>query len=174
MSQTDDGRHNAEINRLLRGAAKTIANVRSCWLVTEADSGGSDARPMGRVQPDHDDWTIRFITDRRSQKTSDIRRAGKVGLIFQSDPDEAFVALSGTATLIEAASEVRQLWKEAYNALIPAEADRANAALIQVGVERMKLWIRGLTEEPFGLRATVLERDAGGIWRLVRHDRNDA
>jgi general stress protein 26 len=174
MSQTDDGRHNVEVDRLLRGAAKAISRVRSCWLVTEANSGGSDARPMGRVLPDHDVWTIQFITDRRSQKTSDIRRYGKVGLIFQSDPDEAFVALSGTATLIEAASEVRQLWKEAYSALIPAEADRANAALIQVGVERMKLWIRGLTEEPFGLRATVLERDAGGIWRLACHDRNAA
>jgi hypothetical protein len=30
----------------------------------------------------------------------------------------------------------------------------------------MELWIRGVTPEPFGLRATVLERDAGG-WRLV-------
>jgi general stress protein 26 len=174
MSQTDDGLYNVEVNRLLQGAAKTIASVRYCWLVTEANSGGSDARPMGRVLPDHDDWTIPLITDGRSRKTSDIRRAGKVGLIFQNDPDEAFVALSGPATIIEAASEVRQLWKEVYNALIPTEADRANAALIQVGVKRMKLWIRGLTEEPFGLRATVLERDAGGIWRLASNDRNAA
>ena len=30
----------------------------------------------------------------------------------------------------------------------------------------MELWIRGVTPEPFGLRATVLERDHGG-WRLV-------
>jgi general stress protein 26 len=169
----DDGRY-VEVNRLLQGAAKTIASVRYCWLVTEANSGGSDARPMGRMLPDHDDWTIRLITDGRSRKASDIRRASKVGLIFQNDPDEAFVALSGEATLIDAASQVRQLWKEVYNALIPTEADRANAALIQVDVKRMKLWIRGLTEEPFGLRATVLERDTGGIWHLACHDRNAA
>jgi len=31
----------------------------------------------------------------------------------------------------------------------------------------MELWIRGVTPEPFGLRATVLQRDTGGGWRLT-------
>ncbi len=31
----------------------------------------------------------------------------------------------------------------------------------------MELWIRGVTPEPFGLRATVLERDASGGRRVV-------
>jgi hypothetical protein len=31
----------------------------------------------------------------------------------------------------------------------------------------MELWIRGVTPEPFGLRATALERDADGGWRVV-------
>jgi hypothetical protein len=30
----------------------------------------------------------------------------------------------------------------------------------------MELWIRGVAPEPFGLSATVLERDACG-WRLI-------
>ena len=81
---------------------------------------------------------------------------------------------SGRATLIEAASEVRRLWKDAYNAYFPDEADRTNATFVQVNVERMELWIRGVTPEPFGLRPTVLARDAGGIWRLTPGDRNAA
>jgi general stress protein 26 len=173
MSQTEEGRNDGEICRLLAGAAKTIAGVRYCWLVTEAESGSASTRPMGRLLPDADenDWTIRLITDGRSRKASDIRRTGKVALIFQRDADDAFVVLSGRATLIEAASEVRQLWKDGYNALVPTEADRANAAFVQVNVERMELWIRGVTQEPFGLRTTI-ERDAGGIWRLTPGDRN--
>ena len=49
----------------------------------------------------------------------------------------------------------------------PTEQDRANAIFVEVDVERMELWIRGVTPEPFGLRATILERDAGRGWRLV-------
>ena len=75
--------------------------------------------------------------------------------------------LNGRAALIEAASEVRKFWKEGYNAFFPSETDRANAAFVQVDVERMDLWIRGVTPEPFGLRPAKLERNAGGAWRLA-------
>jgi general stress protein 26 len=169
MSETE------EVSRLLAGAAKTIAGIRYCWLVTEAESGGFNARPMGRVLTDTGEnaWIIRFITDGHSRKTSDLRRAGKVGLIFQHD-DDAFAVLIGQATLIEGASEVRQLWKAAYNAYFPTAADRANAAFAQVDVARMELWIRGVTPEPFGLHPTTLERSAEGVWRLTSGDRKAA
>jgi general stress protein 26 len=94
-------------------------------------------------------------------------------LIFQH-ADDAFVALIGKAVLIENASEVRQLWKEAYSAYFPAERDRANAAFVRVDVDRMELWVRGLTPEPFGLHPTTLERGADGVWRLTSGDRKAA
>jgi general stress protein 26 len=171
MSGVNDER-DVEVSRLLAGAAKAIASVRYCWLLTEAEMGGASARPMGRVlaDPDNNHWTIRLVTDGRSRKACDIRRADKVGLIFQHDPDAAFVALTGRAALLERASEVRRFWKAAYDVYFPSEADRANAAFVEVNVERMELWIRGVTPEPFGLHPTVLERDAGGTWRLS--DRN--
>ena len=72
----------------------------------------------------------------------------------------------GKAALHENASETRSRWKSAYDVYFPSETDRANAIFVEVEVERMELWIRGVTPEPFGLRATVLRRDAGG-WRLT-------
>jgi general stress protein 26 len=174
MSQREDRRD--DVSRLLAGAAKTITRVRYCWLVTEAETGSASARPMGRLLPetDQNDWTIRFITDGRSRKASDIRRTGKVTLIFQRDADDAFAVLVGRATLLESASEVRRLWKEAYTAYFPTDADRANAAFVEVYVERMELWIRGVTQEPFGLHPTLLERDPGGTWGLSSGPRNAA
>jgi general stress protein 26 len=74
---------------------------------------------------DEGDWTICFVTGGRSRKASDVRRAGKVGLIFQHDQDDAFVLLCGRAALIETATEVRRLWKNAYNAYFPTEATNA-------------------------------------------------
>ena len=138
-----------------------------CWLLTAAETGGANARPMGRLLPgpNEDDWIIRFITGGLSRKVFDIRRASKVGLIFQ-DADDAFVVLIGRAKLLEGASSMRQLWKDDYDVYFPGEEDRANATFVEVNVERMELWIRGVTPEPFGLHTTILERDATAAWRL--------
>ena len=123
---------------------------------------------MGRVlnDPDEDEWRIRFLTDGRSQKAADMRRASEVTILFQHDPDLAFVSLIGIAALHESKSETRGRWKAAYDVYFPSETDRRNAIFVEVEAQRMDLWIRGVTPEPFGLRATVLERDAGG-WRLI-------
>ncbi|MDF2117715.1 pyridoxamine 5'-phosphate oxidase family protein [Roseiarcaceae bacterium H3SJ34-1] len=162
MSRQENARDDEDVSRLLAAAAKTIAHVRYCWLVT----GAAHARPMGHVISDPDGWNIRFITGSRSRKAADIRGAGKVGLIFQHDPTEAYVSLTGAATLVERASEVNRLWKHAYDTYFPTETERANAAFIEVAAERMELWIRGVTPEPFGLQTTELVRDAEGSWRF--------
>jgi general stress protein 26 len=156
-----------QVDQLLASAEKVVASVRYCWLLTEAETGGANARPMGRLLPgpSETDWMIRFITGGLSRKAFDIRRASKVGLIFQ-DADDAFVVLVGRATLLEGASSMRQLWKDDYNVYFPSEQDRANATFVEVNVKRMELWIRGVTPEPFGMHTTNLERDDRGTWRL--------
>jgi general stress protein 26 len=166
MSQATKERDDVEVGRLLAGAAKAVAGVRYCWLVTDAETGVANARPMGRVLSDEDDWTIRCVTGGRSRKASDIRRAGEVELIFQRDQDDAYVVLSGKAALIERASDVDRLWRATYDAYFPNATERANAAFVEVHVARMELWIRGVTPEPFGLLPSVLERDAGDAWRI--------
>jgi general stress protein 26 len=168
MSQTIDKRDAIDVSRLLAGAAKAVRAARYCWLATAAETARPHLRPMGRVlnDPGEDEWTIRFVTDGRSRKARDMRRKGEVAILFQHDPDHAFVTLIGKAALHGGESEVRQRWKRAYDVYFPTEADRANATFVEVDVTRMELWIRGVTPEPFGLRATVLERNAGG-WRVV-------
>ena len=123
---------------------------------------------MGRVlnDPGEDEWKIRFLTSGRSRTAADMRRAGEVTILFQHEPDLAYVTLIGKAALREEASETRDRWKPAYDAYFPSEADRASAIFVEVEADRLELWIRGVTPEPFGLRATVLERDVEG-WGLV-------
>ena len=158
----------ADVSRLLDGAAKAMRSARYFWLMTATGAGAPRARPMGRIlnDPGEDEWKVRFLTGGRSQKAADMRRSSEVTILFQHDPDLAYVALAGKATLHESASETRSRWKPAYDLYFPDESDRGNAIFVEVEVERMELWIRGVTPEPFGLRATVLKRDAGG-WRLA-------
>lgn len=163
MTQSKD-----EVARLLTGAAKTIQGVRYCWLITGSDAGGCHARPMGRILSDADvsDWTIRFVTDGRSRKAAELRRDGDAALIFQNDAEDAYAVLSGQAVLLSDEAAFRRHWKDAYGVYFPTAADRANAAFIEMPVARMELWIRGVTPEPFGMRATILERDGESGWRL--------
>jgi general stress protein 26 len=158
----------AEVSALLAGAVKTIQAVRYCWLVTGATSG-FNARPMGRVlaEKGEDGWVIRFVTDGRSRKAHELCGEREVGLIFQSDPDEAYAALFGKARLLERADDVARFWKKHYEGYFPTPADRAAAAFIEVEIVRMELWIRGVTPEPFGLHATKLARAADGAWHLM-------
>jgi general stress protein 26 len=166
MSQAKNEHDAAEVNRLLAGAAKAIASVRYCWLATAAGAAGGHPRPMGRLPPDvgDDEWMIRFVSDGRSNKASAIRRDDKVTIIFQNEDNDAYVSLIGAATLRERASEDGEHWKQEYEVFFPSELDRANAIFIEVDVQRMELWIRGVTPEPFGAQRTVLERDPEGGW----------
>ena len=163
-----DEKEAGNVKRMLAGARKIVTGVQYCWLVSRRDESVR-ARPMGRLLPSEDDdnWIIRFLTNRRSRKVADLRQTSTVGLIFQNDGDDAFASLTGAARLIEDVSEIRAFWKEAYARYFPTEKDRANASFIEVRIERMELWIRGVTPEPFGLHATILQRDPKGAWNWV-------
>jgi general stress protein 26 len=165
MLSAEDGTEARDVARILAGAQKLVASVQYCWLVSGGES--PRARPMGRIlsSESNDDWTIRFLTDLRSRKIIDLRNTSTVGLIFQDDGDDAFASLTGAVRLIEDVSEIQALWKEAaYARYLPTEKDRANAGFIEVRIERMELWIRGVTPEPFGRHATILQRDPQGAW----------
>jgi general stress protein 26 len=171
MSDTELRTEMHDVERLLAGAAKTMASVRFCWLMTAPET--ASLRPMGRLpaEPGDDAWTVRFVTDRRSRKARDIRRAGRVELIFQDDAADAYVAAAGVAILREEAAEIARRWKRAYDRYFPTEEDRANAAFVEIDIDRMELWIRGVTPEPFGMRATTVVRGAGGAWRPIVAER---
>jgi general stress protein 26 len=169
MLSAEDGKEAGDVERMLAGALNIVASVHYCWLVSWSDESVR-ARPMGRIlsSVSNHDWTIRFLTDLRSRKIAGLRRTSTVGLIFQNDGDDAYASLAGAARLIEEVSEVRALWKEdAHARYFPTEKDRANACFIEVRIERMELWIRGVTPEPFGLHATILQRDPKGAWHWV-------
>lgn len=169
MSQTEIDGAAADVERLLDGAAKTIAHARSCWLATLPEGQDFGIRPMGRLPRDvgDGDWTVKFLTDGRSRKAAQIRRGATVAAMFQHEAEDAYVKVSGKARLIEDASQVFPRWRKSYDIYFPTEEDRANASFIVIDVEHMDLWIRGVTPEPFGLFPTVLDRTAAAGWRLA-------
>jgi general stress protein 26 len=158
-----------DVRQLLAAAAGKIARTRFCWLIAGAGEGGLRPRPMGRLPPDagDDPWTLRFITDGASPKAAALRRGGEVSVIFQNDADDAFAAIAGKARLIEDRDEIVRRWNAAYDVYFPDGPERSSAIFVAIDAMRVELWIRGVTPEPFGIRTTIIERDAGQPWRLV-------
>ena len=117
MSQMIEQREAVDVNRLLAGAAKTVpARAIAGSRPPPSRPSPSSGRWGGYSRdPGEDEWTIRFLTDGRSRKAADMRREGEVAILFQHDPDLAFVTLIGKSALHDSASEVRERWKRAYD-----------------------------------------------------------
>ena len=158
-----------EVKGLLDAAAGRIAKARFCWLLTGAGEGGVRPRPMGRLPRDADyiPWTLLYITDGASPKAAALRRGGEVSVIFQNDADDTFAAVAGKARLIEDKGEIGKRWNAAYDVYFPEGPERSSAIFVVIDTMRVELWIRGVTPEPFGIRTTIVERDAGRHWRLI-------
>src|SRR5215831_18811888 len=145
-----------------------------------------ESLPMSRLEDERDEVEVRrllagaakavasacycWLATTAENGSPSVRPMGRL----QRDADDAYITLIGTATLRERAPEVRRWWKDQYEAYFPSEEDRANAAFVEIDTERMELWIRGVTPEPFGLHTTILERDGSGDWRLIVRGRNAA
>jgi general stress protein 26 len=155
------------IERLLEGAERVIARAPHCWLMTLAQGGGVNARPMGRITqaPSQTGWNLNFLADARSKKAGDIHFARQVRLVFE-EGDDAFVSLAGTAEVISDSAIIGRRWKPDYDRIYPSAEDKTHAVFIDIKAEELRLWIRGLTPEPFGVRSLTLRRALDGNWRL--------
>ncbi|RBP11348.1 general stress protein 26 [Roseiarcus fermentans] len=155
--------------RLLDAAAALIAAAPFCWLATPGEGGSVSARPMGRLSPHprKTNWTLSFVTDGRSRKSVELRHADRVTLVFDGATRSQFAALSGVAKICAGRDEVESRWRPDFDQYFPTRADRQNAVFVDVAADRMELWIKGVTPEPFGMRTTVLLREADGRWRML-------
>jgi general stress protein 26 len=155
------------VNRLLDAADYVIAHAPHCWLTTLAQGGGVHARPMGRAvsPPSQTAWNLYFLADSRSSKVRDIRFSRQVRLAFELDGD-SFVTLAGEAELVRESAVMARRWLPAYDSIFSTAEQKADAVFIDICTNELRLWIRGLTPDPFGTRSLTLRRSAGGPWQL--------
>src|SRR5580692_6179770 len=97
-----------QIEQFLATARQTIAEVQHCWLATRSLEGGANARAVrahvGALGSD--EWTRRILVRRSSRKVGEIRAAPLVTLAYQHASGDRYVALSGTASLVEDKAEM--------------------------------------------------------------------
>jgi general stress protein 26 len=158
-----------QIERLLQAARQTITKVRYCWLATQAENGGANARAV-RVfagAEGGDEWSRRFVCRSASRKVLEIGRDPRVTLAYQDDTGDNYVALGGIARAVADRAEMRELWPTSADKFFPPGFADANMILVRVDVDRIEIHARGITGEPFGHGRTLIERRQAGGWRFV-------
>ena len=108
-----------------------------------------------------------FLTRSGSRKAREIGRTGRLSVLYQHDADDGYVTLIGRGVIVADRALLRARWQPAWNHFFPAGANDEISIFVQLEAERIELWVRGVTAEPFGARGAILERDPGQPWRLV-------
>ena len=132
---------------LLAAAREIMEAARYCGLVTFDESGQPRVRTMDPFLPD-DDWSIWMGTNRESRKVRDIEGDPRVTLYYYSPDHVGYVAVYGSAVLVDNPEEKTSRWKEEWDALYP---DRdAQYLLIQMIPKRLELldYSRGIGGDP--------------------------
>jgi general stress protein 26 len=156
----------SSVDELLSVAREIMANVKNCWLVTAARSGEGNARIVAPIPgvPGESEWTTWVLTSDASRKVDEIRRDDRVTLGYQHDPDSAYVALAGRASIVDDRSEISKRWNDSWDRVFEAGAEDADAVFIKVVVDRIELFslARGVAPAPYCKRSAALARDPSG------------
>ena len=155
-----------DTNDLLQVAREIIAKVPACMAITVDCNGEANARVVN-PRPLSDAWTVRFATDRRSRKSTEIERSGRLTLAYQYDPGNAYVTLVGRAVINDDVAAKTANWRPKSYRWHPGGPADPNVVYIDFTAERIELWSssNGVVPDPLiGLWAAVLVRDSTG-WR---------
>jgi general stress protein 26 len=122
-----------EIARLLRA-------IDTCVLATRGRDGALHARPMsnnGEVEWDGTSW---FFAPSAGRMVDDIRHHPEAVMTYRADQRFAWVALSGTARIVDDEDAKRRLWLDELRRWFPNGPDDPGVALIRVESTWAQWW----------------------------------
>src|SRR6185437_8814708 len=106
-----------------------IEQVGVCMLTTQF-AGGLRARPV-EARPDRDAGLIFFVTDIRSAKEDEIEARPDIGLVFIDSNDNAYLSITGRASVTRDADKTRAAWRKTDEVWWPGGPNDSNVCLLQ-------------------------------------------
>lgn len=95
---------------LIAVAREYMQAARYCALITVDSTGQPHVRTMDPFPPD-ESMIVWFGTNRRSRKLQEIRNHPRVTLYYSDDKGVGYVAIMGTASLVDDPKEKAGRWK---------------------------------------------------------------
>lgn len=107
-------------------------------LVSVAQEGSLHARPMAIAESDG--AALSFATSNRSAKAAEIAMRPEVAVVMQAAG--AYLAISGTARLVEDRARIERLWQHDWRPWFPEGPSDPSLVLIEVDPGRAEYWDR--------------------------------
>lgn len=122
----------------IRTLAGMIEDIPVAMLTTTG-MGRLRSRPMVTQRLPFDGY-LWFLTARTAGKTGEIHDRQSVHVTFVSADQSRYVWTSGTATLVDDAAKVQELWHAGYQPWFPGGVKDPSISLIKVRVEEAGYW----------------------------------
>lgn len=107
-------------------------------LVSVAQDGSLHARPMAIA--DNDGAALSFATSNRSTKATEIAMRPGVAVVMQAAG--AYLAVSGTARLVDDRARIERLWRDDWKLWFPDGPADPDLVLIEIDPARAEYWDR--------------------------------
>ncbi len=116
-----------------------IKDMRIAMLTTVEPDGTLHTRPLATLQYAND-GELWFFTSLDSAKVHEIEDDRRASVTYSDTDQNVYVAVSGTAEIVQDRSKAEELWTPMAKAWFPQGLDDPRLALLRVRIERAEYW----------------------------------
>ena len=127
----------AESNENIQKVRDIIKGTRIAMLTHVDEDGRLVSKPMATQEVDFD-GTVRFIAERASDQGMDIQKNPNVKVAYSGNG--AWVALSGTARIVNDTDKLRELWSSFTGSWLEGGPENPNNVLIEIDADTAEYW----------------------------------
>jgi general stress protein 26 len=116
-----------------------IEDIRIAMVTTVQPDGTLHTRPLASLAYEND-GQLWFYTAIDSAKVSEVVNDVRTSVAFSDTGKDAYVAVAGTADIVNDRERIRALWTPFAKPWFPDGPDDPNLVLLRVHVERAEYW----------------------------------
>ena len=118
-----------------------VKDIPFAMFTTITTGGGLRSRPMVASENAFD-GTLWFFTRTSSAVALEVAGNTMVNVTYVSAPEDWFVSVSGTASVVRDVERAGGMWSPAYNQWFAGGASDPELSLIRIEVARVEFWDR--------------------------------
>ena len=121
------------------GLAERVRDIKFCMLTSVDGDGSLRSRPLTVLEMDLD-GTLWFFIAAQSEVAREISGHPAVSLSLADTGANRYIAMTGSAYLVQDREKVEALWSTMSGAWFPGGPDDPNLALMRVDVDEAEYW----------------------------------